>query len=87
MIAPTFDGKWYHVKDAINEPRVRDDLPILLGGGGEKKTFGLAARFADHLNIICDPSELLAQDGSTCGTLRRRPVAIPQPSRPASSRS
>ncbi|MBF7735024.1 LLM class F420-dependent oxidoreductase [Rhodococcus erythropolis] len=55
---PTFDGKWYHVKDAINEPRVRDDLPILLGGGGEKKTFGLAARFADHLNIICDPSEL-----------------------------
>ena len=55
---PTFDGKWYHVEDAINEPRVRDDLPILLGGGGEKKTFGLAARFADHLNIICDQSEL-----------------------------
>ncbi|MEV6772525.1 LLM class F420-dependent oxidoreductase [Nocardia sp. NPDC051030] len=54
----TFDGKWYRTKDAMNEPRVRDDLPILLGGGGEKKTFALAARFADHLNIICNASEL-----------------------------
>ncbi|MFE3189343.1 LLM class F420-dependent oxidoreductase [Nocardia sp. NPDC059240] len=54
----TFDGKWYRTQDAMNEPRVRDDLPIMLGGGGEKKTFGLAARFADHLNIICNASEL-----------------------------
>ena len=37
---------------------MRDDIPILLGGGGEKKTFGLAARYAQHLNIICTPDEL-----------------------------
>ncbi|MBB5912589.1 F420-dependent oxidoreductase-like protein [Nocardia transvalensis] len=55
---PTFDGKWYHTREAMNEPRIRDDLPIMLGGGGEKKTFALAARFADHLNIICNASEL-----------------------------
>jgi F420-dependent oxidoreductase-like protein len=55
---PSLDGAWYHVEDAINEPRVRDNLPIMLGGGGEKKTFGLAARYADHLNIICDPADL-----------------------------
>ncbi|WP_280365547.1 LLM class F420-dependent oxidoreductase [Nocardia wallacei] len=55
---PTFDGKWYHTREALNEPRIRDDLPIMLGGGGEKKTFALAARFADHLNIICDAPEL-----------------------------
>lgn len=55
---PTFDGKWYHTENAINEPRIRDDLPIMLGGSGEKKTFALAARFAQHLNIICDPAEL-----------------------------
>ena len=30
----------------------------MIGGGGEKKTFGLAARYADHLNIICDPADL-----------------------------
>ncbi len=55
---PTFDGLWYQAEDAINEPRLRDDLPIMLGGGGEKKTFGLAALFADHLNISCGASEL-----------------------------
>lgn len=55
---PTFDGKWYHVESAMNEPRMRDDLPVLLGGSGEKKTFALAARFAQHLNIICAPAEL-----------------------------
>ena len=40
---------------------MRDDLPILIGGSGEKKTFGLAARYASHLNIICDPAELPAK--------------------------
>ncbi|NKR50007.1 TIGR03560 family F420-dependent LLM class oxidoreductase [Rhodococcus hoagii] len=55
---PTFEGKWYRVENAVNEPRIRNDLPILLGGGGEKKTFGLAARYADHLNIIANAVEL-----------------------------
>ena len=55
---PSVDGAWYHAENAVNEPRIRDDLPIMLGGGGERKTFGLAARYADHLNIICDPADL-----------------------------
>lgn len=55
---PTVDGKWYRTENAMNEPRIRDDLPIMLGGSGEKKTFGLAARHAQHMNIICDPAEI-----------------------------
>jgi F420-dependent oxidoreductase-like protein len=55
---PTVQGDWYHTESAMNEPRMRDDLPILIGGSGEKKTFALTARYADHLNIICDPAEL-----------------------------
>lgn len=55
---PTVDGRWYRTEEAMNEPRLRDDLPIMLGGGGERKTFALAARFAQHLNIICSPEEL-----------------------------
>ncbi|AKU15613.1 LLM class F420-dependent oxidoreductase [Luteipulveratus mongoliensis] len=55
---PTFKGKWYAVNGVRNEPRLRDDLPIMLGGSGEKKTFRLAAQYADHLNIICGPDEL-----------------------------
>lgn len=55
---PTFKGTWYRTEGAINEPRLRDDLPLLIGGGGEKRTFAIAARDAAHLNIICSTSEL-----------------------------
>ncbi|MEV6554747.1 LLM class F420-dependent oxidoreductase [Nocardia sp. NPDC051756] len=75
----TFDGKWYHTDKAINEPRLRDDLPILLGGAGEKKTFALAARFADHLNIICNASELpkkMAALHQRCAEVGRDPSTL-----------
>src|SRR4051812_13282826 len=55
---PSFSGKWYHTETAINEPRYRDHIPVMLGGSGEKKTFRLAAQYADHLNIITPMSEL-----------------------------
>jgi alkanesulfonate monooxygenase SsuD/methylene tetrahydromethanopterin reductase-like flavin-dependent oxidoreductase (luciferase family) len=55
---PTFSGDWYRTENAMNEPRMRDDLPILIGGAGEKKTFRYAARYAAHLNIICNASDI-----------------------------
>lgn len=55
---PTVAGKWYQVQNAMNNPRLRPQIPIMLGGSGERKTFRLAALFADHLNIICDRTEL-----------------------------
>ncbi len=67
---PTFEGKWYKTHEALNNPRIRDDLPIMLGGGGEKKTFGMAARYADHLNIICNAE---GRDGHHRPPVRRHP--------------
>jgi F420-dependent oxidoreductase-like protein len=55
---PTFSGDWYHTESATAEPRYRDQVPIMIGGGGEKKTFAIAARTADHLNIIAGLDEL-----------------------------
>jgi F420-dependent oxidoreductase-like protein len=52
----TLRGKWFSVEDAVNEPRVRDDLPLVMGGSGEKKSFGLAARYADEVNFGCIPA-------------------------------
>ncbi len=54
----TLDGKWYTARGAMNNPRVRPTIPVMLGGSGEQKTFRLAARFADHMNIICDVTEV-----------------------------
>jgi len=54
----TLEGKWYTARGALNNPRVRPTVPIMLGGSGERKTFRLAARFADHMNIICDVDDL-----------------------------
>ena len=58
---PTFSGKWYHTESAMNEPRYRDRIPVMIGGSGEKKTFRLAAQYADHLNIIANMSDLPAK--------------------------
>jgi len=45
---PSFSGKYYSTESAIAEPRYRDHIPTMIGGGGEKKIFGLAARYCDH---------------------------------------
>ncbi|OBJ59193.1 LLM class F420-dependent oxidoreductase, partial [Mycobacterium sp. 1423905.2] len=55
---PSFSGDWYSTETAVAEPRYRDHIPLLIGGGGEKKTFAIAARTADHLNIVASLEDL-----------------------------
>ena len=55
---PTLDGTWYQVKDAINSPAPLGPIPIMIGGGGEKKTLRLVAQYADESNLICAVDEI-----------------------------
>jgi F420-dependent oxidoreductase-like protein len=76
---PTFEGNWYTVRGAINNPRLRPNIPIMLGGSGEQKTFRLAARFADHMNIICDVTDLprkVAVLRERCEEIGRDPATL-----------
>jgi F420-dependent oxidoreductase-like protein len=56
-----FTGRYYTVTDAPNDPPpVRSPLPLLIGGGGERRTMRIAARHADEWNAWTTP-ELMAQ--------------------------
>jgi len=54
-----YDGKHYHLAETICEPRpLSSPRPrILVGGGGERKTLRLVARYADACNLFASSPE------------------------------
>lgn len=55
---PTFAGRHYTVKQAINQPPPVGRIPLMIGGAGERKTLRMVAQYADESNLICDPAEI-----------------------------
>jgi F420-dependent oxidoreductase-like protein len=48
-----FTGKFFTVRDAYNSPRpVHGSIPVLVAGGGEKRTLDLVARYGDACNFF-----------------------------------
>jgi alkanesulfonate monooxygenase SsuD/methylene tetrahydromethanopterin reductase-like flavin-dependent oxidoreductase (luciferase family) len=49
----TFEGKYYQVHGAINQPKgvQKPHIPLLIGGGGEQVTLKLVAQYADACNV------------------------------------
>ena len=47
-----FEGAYYQLRDASLEPKpVQNPLPLLIGGGGEKMTLKITAKYADEWNV------------------------------------
>ncbi len=51
-----FEGRYYQVRGAINQPKgvQKPHIPLLIGGGGEKVTLKLVAQYADACNVNGD---------------------------------
>jgi len=49
----TFEGTYYQVRGAINQPKgvQKPHIPLLIGGGGEKVTLRLVAQYGDACNV------------------------------------
>jgi F420-dependent oxidoreductase-like protein len=76
----TFDGEYYRLTDAVCEPKpVQEPLPILIGGGGERRMLRIVARYADVWNTWGTP-DVIARKSAVldgyCADIGREPKAI-----------
>jgi F420-dependent oxidoreductase-like protein len=76
----SFTGKHYTLVDAPLDPKpVQQPLPLLIGGGGERRTLRIVAQYASEWNVWGLP-ELLAQKGAVldrhCESIGRDPATV-----------
>ncbi|HET9075208.1 MAG TPA: TIGR03560 family F420-dependent LLM class oxidoreductase [Solirubrobacteraceae bacterium] len=77
---PSFHGTYFQIDQPHNNPRpLRGDIPILIGGSGEKKTLRYVAQYGDGCNLFGDPANcrrLLGILDEHCATVGRDPAEI-----------
>jgi len=78
--SPAFEGTHVRIPEALSYPRpLRGRLPLLVGGGGERRTLRLAARYADACNVTGDADTLRRKVRvlrEHCADLGRDPAAV-----------
>jgi F420-dependent oxidoreductase-like protein len=78
----SFDGVYYQLTDspALPKPAQRPHPPVLIGGGGARKTPHLAARFADEFNSafrsVSESGEAFGRVREACVTEGRDPASL-----------
>ena len=76
----TFHGKHYSIDGAYCEPQPAPPVPLLIGGGGEKRTLDLVARYADWYNFnsctVAEYAHKLAILKEHCKRVGRNPAEI-----------
>jgi F420-dependent oxidoreductase-like protein len=77
---PTVIGTHHRVESILNRPRpIRGDIPIMVGGSGERKTLRLVAQYADASNVFGNVEKVRHLMGvleSHCESVGRDPAEI-----------
>jgi alkanesulfonate monooxygenase SsuD/methylene tetrahydromethanopterin reductase-like flavin-dependent oxidoreductase (luciferase family)/predicted kinase len=76
---PAFSGRVLSLPDTTCYPRPLGPVPIVLGGGGERRTLRLAARYADAANVLGDlPTVRRKRDvlAAHCAEAGRDPIEL-----------
>ncbi len=75
-----FEGEHYQLVDAPLEPKpIQTPLPLMIGGGGEKRTLRITAQYATEWNVWGTPEVLRHKNGvldAHCRDLARDPAEI-----------
>jgi F420-dependent oxidoreductase-like protein len=75
----TVEGRHHSITGAYNNPKVRSDIPILIGGSGERKTLRMVAQYAQASNVFGDVEQIKHLMGvldQHCADLGRDPSEI-----------
>jgi F420-dependent oxidoreductase-like protein len=76
----SFSGEHFSIEQAYNNPRpIRGDIPILIGGSGERKTLRMVAQYADASNVFGPVDEVRRLMGvldAHCQAVGRDPAEI-----------
>jgi alkanesulfonate monooxygenase SsuD/methylene tetrahydromethanopterin reductase-like flavin-dependent oxidoreductase (luciferase family) len=80
-VTPTFEGAYYRTHEAHNipPPVQPGGPPILVGGGGEKRTLRLVAQYADMCNLFGDAATIAHKVGvlqDHCKSVGRDPSEV-----------
>jgi F420-dependent oxidoreductase-like protein len=74
------EGTRHSAREALNNPKpIRGDIPIMIGGSGERKTLRMVAQYADASNFFGDPERIRHLIGvleGHCERLGRDPAEI-----------
>ncbi len=74
------DGEYYTFQNAPLQPKpVQERLPIMIGGGGEKRTLRITAQYADESNVWGTPEVMEHKNAvldAHCADLGRDPSEI-----------
>ncbi len=77
---PAYTGRTVHIPEALCYPRpLQERVPILVGGGGERRTLALAARYADAINVVGEADVIrrkVAVLRAHCATVGRDPAHV-----------